>query len=175
MRHRRLKGQPTLDPWLVFAITTGIYLMPCIFSAFSRIPVGNFAWTWQTKPGVQTCAWSSCQTWIGRKRTCTRWRSSPRTGDSDLNTDHWILTSTCWTRMTMIRSSPTTRTRWVTNTIRLPNAGSMLGQRRRRWINIEAALGHRAGQAGQQTRYLHPMLVQCSACVADGGPTLKQH
>ena len=46
------------------------------------------------------------------------------------------------------------------NTIHCPIVGSMLGQRRRRWINIEPALGHClvfAGRQGTVTRdYLCP-------------------
>ena len=49
----------------------------------------------------------------------------------------------------------------------------MLVQRRRRWTNIETALGEFLDRATRQG--IHPMLLQCWASVEDGGPTLKQH
>ena len=67
----------------------------------------------------------------------------------------------------------------------LPNAGLMLGQRRRRWANINPALGQRLVLAGfvhcwfvqcysQQTWDVWPTLVYCWANLVDGGPTVNQ-
>ena len=56
--------------------------------------------------------------------------------------------------------------------------GSMLGQRRRRWTNIDPPMlkgipAHpRCLNSSQQTRDTHPFVDQCWASVVDAGPTL---
>ena len=36
-------------------------------------------------------------------------------------------------------------------------------------------VGGNVRRGSQQTRHIHPMLVQCCVSVADGGPTMYQH
>ena len=87
------------------------------------------------------------------------------------------------------------------NTGHSHNAVSMLGQRRRRWTNIDTALGECPVFTGTalaqhwnnigpspcvcwivcdwwltlRTWSIHPMLVECWAIIADAGPALNQH
>ena len=55
------------------------------------------------------------------------------------------------------------------NTGHCPCVGSMLGQRRRRWVNVEPTHGQ------CEIRDIAYVLVQCWASVADDGSTLNQH
>ena len=59
-----------------------------------------------------------------------------------------------------------------------PTPVSMLGQRRRRWANIDPTLWGLCWINERDTdpsRDIDPMLYQCWASVVDGGPTLIQH
>ena len=69
----------------------------------------------------------------------------------------------------------------LANTRHSPNAGTMLGQRRRWWLNIVSALGECLVLTGilhdssKHETLRKKVSVQCWASVEDDGPTLYRH